>query len=148
MMMLTLLTSTIVIFGSFDQPERSAETRSLPKRKHVPPLREAPANGAEAAPPAVRQRMFLGIGVGFEKTGTLQGVPLTIVLPDSPAARAGLVSGCIIAEINGDSTVGRTGDGCAQLIRDALGAVTVRYLDPALKPRTVTIDKEWIVVPE
>lgn len=119
-----------------------------PKIDPPPPWREEPVRpGAPLPVPPQKQRIF-GIGVGFEKSGTLAGVPLNIVLPGSPAARAGLVAGCVIAEINGESTVGRAGDDCARLIREALGTVRIKYLDPALKERTLTLEKEWIVLPE
>ncbi|MEA3212963.1 MAG: hypothetical protein QOE70_6020 [Chthoniobacter sp.] len=112
----------------------------------LPPLREEPIKpGAEPLPK--RQRIF-GIGVGFERSGGLGGVALNIVLPGSPAWRAGLVAGCVIAQINGESTIGRTGEECARIIREALGTVRIKYLDPALKEKTLTLEKEWIVVPE
>jgi membrane-associated protease RseP (regulator of RpoE activity) len=126
--------------------ENGAELRRLPRQNKMPPARDIIPSGPGATPPPVIQRIF-GIGIRFEKTGTLQGVPVDFVLPGSPAARAGLVPGCVIAEINGTSTVGRAGDDCRRLISEIPGAITLRYYDPALKLRTLTLEKEWLIVP-
>lgn len=106
---------------------------------------------ARATPPpaiAARKQRIFAVGVGFEKSGTLAGVALSVVVPGSPASRAGLVPGCVIAEINGESTMGRAGDDCARLIREAFGPVRLKYLDPALKEKILTLEKEWIALPE
>ena len=86
--------------------------------------------------------------MGFERSGTLAGVALNIVLPDSPASRAGLLPGCIISEINGELLGGRVGEDCARLIRDGSAKVRIKFLDPAMKEKLITLEKEWIVVPE
>lgn len=99
-------------------------------------------------PTVVKPARIFGIGVGFEKTGILAGVPLTVVLPGSPAERAGLVPGCVIVEINGHATVGRRGEDCANIIREALGIVRLKYLDAGMKERVLNLDKEWIDLPE
>lgn len=113
-----------------------------------PRAQEEPARpGTEVVPPSRKQRIF-GIGVGFERSGTLSGVALNIVLPDSPASRAGLVPGCIISEINGEATAGRIGEDCARLIRDAAAKVKIKYLDPALKEKVLVLEKEWLALPE
>jgi hypothetical protein len=119
-----------------------------PKSGQHPPWREEPAKPGAPLPVVPQRQRFFGIGVGFEKSGTLAGVPLRLVLPGSPAGRAGLAAGCIIAEINGESTVGRPGDDCARIIQEALGTIRIKYLDPALKEKTLTLEKEWLVLPE
>jgi hypothetical protein len=119
-----------------------------PKNDQRPPWREEPPKPGVPLPVAPPKQRIFGIGVGFDTSGTLAGVALKVVLPGSPAARAGLVVGCVIAEINGESTIGRPGDDCARIIREALGTVRIKYLDPALKEKTLILEKEWIVLPE
>jgi C-terminal processing protease CtpA/Prc len=94
------------------------------------------------------RRWIFGIGVGFEPAGTPLGTPLSQVLAGSPADRAGIVPGAIVAEINGVSTVGRTGDACVQMVREAGASVRLKLYDPAtLVPRTLTVKKESIALP-
>lgn len=119
-----------------------------PKSGQHPPWREEPPKPGVPLPVAPQKQRFFGIGIGFEQSGTLAGVPLKLVLPGSPAARAGLVAGCFIAEINGQTTVGRVGEDCARIIQEAPGPIRIKYLDPALKERTLTLEKEWLVLPE
>jgi hypothetical protein len=129
-------------------PAAAAIPARTPKDGKPPPWREDQVRPGIPLPVAPQKQRIFGIGVGFEKSGTLAGVPLNIVLPGSPAARAGLTPGCVIVEINGESTVGRPGDDCARIIREALSSVRIKYLDPALKEKTLTLEKEWIAVPE
>jgi C-terminal processing protease CtpA/Prc len=97
--------------------------------------------------PGLPKRTLFGVGVGFEPSGTSQGAIVKTILPKSPAARAGLAVGCIVTEINGQQTVGRGGDECAQIIKDCFGPVRIRILDSTLKERTLSIDKVWLTVP-
>jgi hypothetical protein len=127
-----------------DQPSPMRATRP---DKFPRPQEEPARPGPETPPPSKRQRIF-GVGVGFERSGTLAGVALNIVLPDSPASRAGLLPGCIISEINGEPTAGRAGEDCARLIRDASTRVKLKYLDPAMKEKVLILEKEWLVLPE
>ncbi len=123
-------------------PMRATKPEKFP-RPQEEPLRP----GTEMPVPGKKQRIF-GIGVGFDRSGTLAGVALNIVLPDSPAARAGLMPGCIISEINGELTAGRIGEDCARLIRDGATRVRIKYLDPALKEKVLILEKEWLAIPE
>jgi len=127
-------------------PDAPAALRGT-KNDKLPRGTEPAKPGLEAPPPPRRQRIF-GIGVGFEPSGALAGVALRIVLPDSPAARAGLAPGCIVSEINGEITAGRTGEDCARIIRDGAKTVKVKFLDPAMRERVITLEKQWILVPE
>jgi S1-C subfamily serine protease len=129
-----------------------ADNHATPMRATRPdkfprPQEEPVKPGTEMPAPGKKQRIF-GVGVGFERSGTLAGVALSIVLPDSPASRAGLVPGCIISEINGEATAGRIGEDCARLIRDASTRVKIKYLDPALKEKVLILEKEWLALPE
>ena len=99
------------------------------------------------ATPAPKRRFF-GIGVGFQRIGNAQGIALEQVVPTSPADRAGFTAGTVIAEINGESTLGKTGEDCTRMVRDGGSTVVIKYLDPAtLKPRTRTLEKEWFPLP-
>ena len=113
------------------------ETPKLPAMRAAPPPR-----------PIAQKRLIFGVGVGFEKNGAAQGAVISTVLPNSPATRAGLAVGCVVTEINGEPTVGRTGDDCARIIRDAFGPVRLKFLDPALREKTLTLDKAWLALPE
>lgn len=119
-----------------------------PKTEPQMPWREDRAKPAAPFPGTPAPMRFFGIGIGFNESGTLAGVPLNRVIAGSPAARAGLVPGCVIVEINGQTTVGRPGNDCARIIQDLLGTVHIKYLDPALKEKTLTIEKEWITLSE
>lgn len=123
-------------------PMRATKPEKFPR-----PQEEPVRPGTEMPVPGKKQRIF-GIGVGFDRSGTLAGVALNIVLPDSPAARAGLMPGCIISEINGELTAGRIGEDCARLIRDGATRVRIKYLDPALKEKVLILEKEWLAIPE
>jgi hypothetical protein len=143
MMRLPAFVLAVLLLASPTAPAalRGTKTDKLPRS-------DEPAKpGPETAPPIRRQRIF-GIGVGFEPSGTLAGVALKIVLPDSPAYRAGLLPGCIVSEINGEAIAGRTGEDCARIIRDGGNTVKIKFLDPAMRERTITLDKQWITVPE
>jgi len=136
--------SASLVLQSLPGPQLCKETRpdKFPRNPDDPGR-----NPAEVTPPAKKQRIF-GIGVGFERSGTLAGVALNIVLPDSPAFRAGLMNGTIITEINGESTAGRSGEDCARIIREGGSTVRMKVLDAAMKERAIVLDKEWIAVPE
>jgi hypothetical protein len=139
---------TVLILGILlHAPAAATPMRATKPDKFPRPQEEPVKPGRDLNPPLKRQRIF-GIGVGFDTSGTLAGVALKIVLPDSPAFRAGLMPGCIVAEINGEATAGRSGEECARIIRDGAGTVRLKYLDPAMRERVVTLDKEWIAVPE
>jgi predicted metalloprotease with PDZ domain len=139
-----------VIIASLLVSTATGEARPLrtTKPERFPRAQEEPLRpGTEMPAPGKKQRIF-GIGVGFERSSTLAGVALSIVLPDSPAARAGLMPGCIISEINGEATAGRIGEDCARLIRDGSTKVRIKFLDPALKEKVLFLEKEWLVIPE
>jgi S1-C subfamily serine protease len=120
---------------------------SLPSSENLPGIRQGLSREGrtDALPP---RRWIFGIGVGFERTGTTLGVPLSQVLPGSPADRAGLAAGSIIAEINGVSAVGRTDEECIRMIKESGATVKLKFYDPAtLIPRTLTLKKESIALP-
>jgi len=142
---LPMVVAAALFLGSpGESPTPMRETRP----EKFPRAQEEPSRpGAEPSPPSKKGRIF-GIGVGFQASGTLAGVALNIVLPDSPAARAGLMSGYIISEINGEPTANRAGEDCARLIRDGATKVRIKYLDPAMKEKVLILEKEWLALPE
>ena len=118
----------------------------LPGRDQSPVFRDGLPRTGDATP--APRKKFFGLGVGFQTRANAQGIALEQVVAGSPADRAGFSAGTVIAEINGESTAGRSGEECTRMVREARNAVTLKYYDPAtLKLRTRTLDKEWMVLP-
>lgn len=133
---------------TFAAPDRDAQPVpvKLPGRGDSPIFREGLPGGGDAKP--VPRRRFFGLGVGFQTRPGPQGIALDQVIQGSPADRAGLATGTVIVEINGESTLGRSGEECTRMVRESGNAVTVKYADPAtLKLRTRTLEKEWFYLP-
>lgn len=100
------------------------------------------------ATPAPAKKRFFGLGIGFMTRGGALGIALEQVVPASPADRAGLTATTVIAEINGESTLGRSGEDCTRMVRESGNAVTLKYYDPAtLKLRTRVLEKDWFPLP-
>ena len=120
---------------------------SLPSAENLPGIRQGLSReGRNDVLPA--RRWIFGIGVGFERVATTLGVPLGQVLAGSPADRAGLVVGAIVAEINGVSTLGRNDEDCVRMIKEGGASVKLKFYDPTtLLPRTLTVKKESIALP-
>jgi C-terminal processing protease CtpA/Prc len=118
----------------------------LPPKDRTPIFREGlPATGE--ATPAPRKRFF-GIGVGFQTRAGAQGIALDQVVAGSPADRAGLAAGTVIAEINGEATLGRSGEDCTRLVRESGNNVVLKFYDPAtFKLRIRTLEKDWFFLP-
>ncbi len=125
-----------------------ALSASKPDSPKLPAMRGATPPPIAALRLPAQKRMIFGVGVGFDKDGAAQGATVSTVLPNSPAARAGLAVGCVVVEINGELTVGRAGDDCARIIRDSFGPVRLKFLDPALKEKTLILEKAWLALPE
>ena len=120
---------------------------SLPAADAQPGFKQQ-LNGDNGIPPMPAPRKIFGIGIGFERIGTAQGVALSQVLSGSPAERAGLAVGTVIAEINGVSTIGRTEEECVRMVRESSTFVKLKFLDPGtFLPRTITVRKESIILP-
>jgi len=118
----------------------------LPAKSQSPIFREGLPRTGEATP--APRRRFFGLGVIFQMRANAQGVALEQVVVGSPADRAGIAAGTVIAEINGESTLGRSGEECTRMVKESGNAVTLKYYDPAtLKLRTRTVDKDWFLVP-
>lgn len=87
-------------------------------------------------------------GVGME-IGVKENV-LTVVapLPNTPAARAGILAGDKILKINGDPTDGVSADEAVSKIRGKVGTkVTVTIATSTDKARDITLTRETIKVP-
>ncbi len=70
------------------------------------------------------------------------------MVEDSPADRAGFTAGMVIAEIEGKSTAGRSGEDCTHMVQEAGAVVSLKYYDPlTFKLRTRTVEKGWLVPP-
>ena len=134
------IAAVLALAGTLDA--RVPETPKLPMMS-----RPVTATSTTIDAPALKRLLF-GVGVGFDRISGAQGMAISRVLPDSPASRAGLSVGCVILEINGVVTVGRTGEDCARIIQNAFGPVRVKFLDPEQKEKTLMIDKAWLAVPE
>ncbi len=118
----------------------------LPGKDQSPIFRDGLPRTGEATP--APRKKFFGLGVGFQTRANAQGIALDQVVAGSPADRAGFAAGMVIAEINGESTAGRSGEECTRMVRESGNAVTVKYYDPAtLKLRTRTLEKEWLTLP-
>ena len=133
---------------TFAAPDRDAQPLpvKLPGRGDSPIFREGLPGAGDSKP--VPRRRFFGLGVGFQTRPSPLGIALDQVIQGSPADRAGLAAGTVIVEINGESTLGRSGEECTRIVRDSGNAVTVKYSDPAtLKLRTRTLEKEWFYLP-
>ena len=68
----------------------------LPSKDRAPTLQDGLSGGGKATPAPARKRMF-GLGVGFQSRGTAQGIALDQIVEGSPADRAGLTPGTVIA---------------------------------------------------
>jgi membrane-associated protease RseP (regulator of RpoE activity) len=144
-----LLSMTLVVGASFP-PESGGGAVAVPVKlpgKDESPIYRDGLPGAGKTTPAPKRKMF-GLGIGFLDRANAQGIPLEQVVPGSPAERAGLAPGTVIAEINGDSTLGRNREECTRMIRESGNKVTLKYYDPVtLKLRTRTLEKDWFFIP-
>lgn len=120
------------------RPPASPALPTVP-RQTITPLTNQPT-------PGLPQLLF-GLGVGFERFGGAQGMTLTRVLPDSPAARAGLAVGGVLVEINGIVTAGRTADECIRIIQNTDGPVRLKYLGPDQQEKALKLHKVWLPMP-
>jgi hypothetical protein len=74
-----------------------------------------------------RLATIVGIGVSMERDKQTGAIRITQVLPNSPAAQAGLTAGIIIQKIDDVSIAGKAPEECAMLIRGtAIVGTTVR----------------------
>jgi C-terminal processing protease CtpA/Prc len=92
--------------------------------------------------------MFV-LGIIFQSRGGAQGIALEEVVAGSPADRAGLAIGTVIAEIDGKSTAGRTGEDCTRMVQEAGNSVALKFYDPlTFKLRARTVAKDWVMPPQ
>jgi carboxyl-terminal processing protease len=88
-----------------------------------------------------------GIGVETATKPVRGGVKIEDVLPDSPAAKAGLLPGEIITAVDGRSLKGKTVIESANLIRGKVGTTVRLTLLHGSRSRTVTITRANVSVP-
>ena len=140
--------AAVLALLTFAAPDPDAQPIpvKLPGKDESPIYRDGLPRTGEATPSP--RKKFFGLGVGFQDRSTAQGIALDQVVAGSPADRAGLAPGTVIAEINGESTLGRNREECTRLIRESGNKVTLKYYDPVtLKLRTRTLEKEWFLLP-
>jgi S1-C subfamily serine protease len=119
---------------------------SLPASDPAPIVRDGLRRPPDATP-SPRKR-FYGLGIRFQNRGGVQGIALEQVVAESPAERAGFATGTIIAEIEGKSTAGRSGEDCTRFVQESGRTVTIKYYDPlTYKLRTRVIEKDWFPLP-
>jgi len=91
---------------------------------------------------------FSGLGIQITKRG--QDKPLTIIAPidDTPASRAGLLSGDVISRIEGELTIEMTVQEAVRLLKGNRGTeVTITITRPGLPdPFDVTIERDDIPI--
>ena len=72
-----------------------------------------------------------GIGAALDVDKNTKLLQITKVFPESPASTAGFFAGLLIQKINGQPTLDKTPDACAQLIRGPVGTkVRLEIIDP------------------
>jgi CubicO group peptidase (beta-lactamase class C family) len=83
---------------------------------------------------------FAGIGASLGVDKKTQLLQITKVFPASPAFNAGFTNGFLIQKINDQTTVGKTPDTCAQLIRGPVGSrVRLEIINP-VRNETNTVE--------
>jgi CubicO group peptidase (beta-lactamase class C family) len=83
---------------------------------------------------------FAGIGAALGVDKETQLLQITKVFPQSPAFNGGLTNGLLIQKINDQSTLGKTPDACAQLIRGPVGSkVRLEIINP-VRNETNTVE--------
>jgi CubicO group peptidase (beta-lactamase class C family) len=80
----------------------------------------------------------IGDSLGIDKDTQL--LQITKVFPQTPAYHAGLTNGLLIQKINDQSTIGKTPDACAQLIRGLVGSKVRLEIINASRNETNTIE--------
>ena len=89
-----------------------------------------------------------GIGLRLREAESFGALAVTEPLPNSPAIRAGLRSDDLILQIDGQSTMGMSVDGAAQLIRGEIGSpVTLTIRRGSQAEYDVTLVRAQIEVP-
>lgn len=93
--------------------------------------------------PSQAQPAFVGIGV---ELGVKGDKPVILeVLPDTPAAAAGVSRGWIIQKIDGTDASGRTPIDCAGLMRGPVGSkLKLELIDPSQRTNTVELTRGTI----
>ena len=87
----------------------------------------------------------IGAALGVDKETKL--LQITKVFPKSPAFEAGFSAGFLIQKINDQSTIDKTPDACAQLIRGPIGTkVRLEMINPSTsKTNTVELTRQKFI---
>ncbi len=99
---------------------------------------------AQQSQPVLPNTPLVGIGVRLGSDQASRMPLIDGVLPNTPAAQAGLTSGLIVQKIDGVSTAGKSLAECVALIRGAAGTtVQLELLDPQKnEPKTVVLTRQ------
>src|SRR5690242_6282283 len=89
---------------------------------------------------AVVEREIVGIGAVLKADEDTDSVRIVDVLPNSPAAKAGITAGTIIQTIDGEPTDGLSLGDCVKLIRGPVGSKLRLELVDANQKLTNTVE--------
>jgi carboxyl-terminal processing protease len=101
-----------------------------------------------AALRALAEPAIVGVGLALGIDESTKTVRIVKVMPNSPAASAGLSIGAIVSKIDGFTTQGKGLAECVRLIRGIEGTkVRLTLIDPAQNKATqVTLTRQNLVV--
>jgi len=85
-------------------------------------------------------REHVGIGAALAVDPITKAIWITKILPDSPAARAGLSAGLLIQKVGDVSVIGKTPEQCTALIRGQRGTTVRLELNDPKDQQTRTIE--------
>lgn len=83
-------------------------------------LQGAPLNGVDATA-MMPVREIVGIGTSLDLDKKTHALRITKIIPDSPAAKAGVAAGLIVEKIDGIPTTGKSMADCLRLLRGEAG---------------------------
>jgi D-alanyl-D-alanine-carboxypeptidase/D-alanyl-D-alanine-endopeptidase len=86
------------------------------------------------------QGRLVGVGLKLDFDRQSRTIRETEVIPNAPAARAGVLPGLVIQAINGDPTAGKSLEHCASLIRGKAGTVVRLELFDLERNETSSVD--------
>jgi carboxyl-terminal processing protease len=86
------------------------------------------------------------IGIGIQSAIYHDAFTIIHVLPDSPAAKAGLTPGQVIQEVDGVATEGKSIEECVKLVRGAPGTKVKLTLVDNERDTTNTVELVRVVI--
>ena len=86
------------------------------------------------------------VGIGVQSAIYRDAFTIIHVLPDSPAAKAGLTPGLVIQKVDGVPTDGKSIDECVKLVRGAPGSKVKLTLVDRVRDTTNTVELVRVVI--